>query len=376
MKIAIYGGAFNPVHSEHVNIAAAAKKMLGLDKIIVVPTFISPHKSGNMSARGKDRLEMCRLAFDGVDGVEVSDYELKRGGVSYSYVTCRHFKKLYPEDELYFIIGSDLLSGFHLWREPEEILKCVTLAVCARVDAGALSATEIKKFMSRFNKELVIFAYVGKAVSSTRVRALAALGEDISKYVPNSVKRYISGHQLYYLPELSGVKKYLTDERWRHTVGVAVMAAENCSRFRAYEIDAITAAALHDCAKYLSKDAEQLKGFICPKDVPAPVIHQYSGAYVAEHTFGVKDEAVLNAIRYHTSGRENMSGLEKLIFLCDLLEEGRDYDGVESLRKAFARDIDEGLLIALDRQLNRLNSLGGAVYPLTRRAYEYLKENL
>lgn len=376
MKIAIYGGAFNPVHNEHVNIALAAKKMLELDKIIVVPTFISPHKSGNMSARGKDRLEMCRLAFAGMDGVEVSDYELKRGGVSYSYVTCRHFKKLYPEDELYFIIGSDLLGGFQLWREPDEILKCVTLAVCARVDAGAVSAAEIKKFLTRFNKELVILNYVGKAVSSTRVRALAALGEDISKYVPGSVKRYICGHQLYYLPEFSGVKKYLTEERWRHTVGVAVMAAENCSRVRAYEIDAITAAALHDCAKYLEEGAEELKGFVCPKNVPKPVVHQYSGAYVAEHTFGVKDEAVLNAIRYHTSGRENMSGLEKLIFLSDFLEEGRTYEGVESLRRTFARDIDECLLIALDRQLNRLNASGGTVYPLTRRAYEYLKENL
>ena len=376
MKIAIYGGAFNPVHSEHVNIALAAKKMLGLDKIIVVPTFISPHKSGNMNARGKDRLEMCSLAFEGAEGIEVSDYELKRGGVSYSYVTCRHFKKLYPDDELYFIIGSDLFDSFHLWKEPEEILKCVKLAVCARVDAGALSAAKIKQFMTRFNKDVVIFAYVGKAVSSTRVRALAALSEDVSKYVPTNVKRYICAHKLYYLPELEGVKKYLTPERWRHTVGVAVMAAENCRRVHAYEIDAITAAALHDCAKYLDAEAAELKGFVCPKGVPAPVVHQYSGAYVAEHTFGVKDEAVLNAIRYHTSGKENMSGLEKLIFLCDLLEEGRDYDGVESLRKIFTRSIDDCLLIALDRQLQRLNASGGAVYPLTRRAYEYLKENL
>lgn len=375
MKIAIYGGAFNPVHVEHVNIALAAKKLLGLDKIIVVPTFISPHKSGSMSARGKDRLQMCRLAFAGVEGVEVSDYELKRGGVSYSYVTCRHFKKLYPNDDLYFIIGSDLLGGFNLWREPEEILKCVTLAVCARVDAGALKS-DIKKFQSRFNKEIVPFDYVGKAVSSTRVRALAALGEDISKYVPNSVKRHICGHQLYFLPELSGVKKYLTDERWRHTVGVTVMAAENCARVRAYEIDAITAAALHDCAKYLDAGADELKGFVCPKGVPAPVVHQYSGAYVAEHTFGIKDPVVLNAIRYHTSGRENMSGLEKLIFLSDMLEEGRNFDGIEKLRKIFARNIDECLLIALERQVERLNALGGPVYPLTIRAYEYLKENL
>lgn len=375
MKTGIYGGAFNPVHKEHVNIALAAKQSLGLDRLIVMPTYISPHKSGDMSARGKDRLEMCRLAFSGLDGIEVSDYELKRGGVSYSYVTCRHFKKLYPEDELYFVIGADSLQGFYGWREPEEILKCVTLAVCAREDTSVLKS-ELKKFQSRFKREIVTFGYVGKAVSSTKVRALAALGEDISEYVPNSVKRHIVGGKIYYLPELAGVKKYLTEERWRHTVGVAVMAAQNSRRVRACEIDAICAAALHDCAKYLGADAPELKGFKCPENVPAPVVHQFSGAYVAEHTFGVKDEAVLNAIRYHTSGRENMSGLEKLIFLSDLLEEGRDYGGVDELRAIFRRDIDECLKVSLERQLKRLKSLGGEIYPLTRRAYEYLKENL
>lgn len=374
MKTGIYGGAFNPVHKEHVNIALAAKQSLNLDRLIVMPTYISPHKNGDMSARGRDRLEMCRIAFSGYDGVEVSDYELKRGGVSYSYVTCRHFKKLYPGDELYFIIGADSLQGFYGWREPEEILKCVTLAVCAREDTAVLKS-ELKKFQSRFKKEIVTFGYVGRAVSSTRVRALAAIGEDISRYVSNGVKRHIVGGKLYYLPELAGVKKYLTEERWRHTVGVAVTAAENSRRVRVCEIDAIYAAVLHDCAKYLGADAPELKGFKCPENVPPPVVHQFSGAYVAEHTFGVKDEAVLNAIRYHTSGRENMSGLDKLIFLSDLLEEGRDYNGVEELREIFRKDIDECLKVALERQLNRLQSLGGEIYPLTRRAYEYLKEN-
>ena len=374
MKTGIYGGAFNPVHKEHVNIALAAKQSLNLDRLIVMPTYISPHKSGDMSARGWDRLEMCRTAFSGYDGVEVSDYELKRGGVSYSYVTCRHFKKLYPGDELYFIIGADSLQGFYGWREPEEILKCVTLAVCAREDTAVLKS-ELKKFQSRFKKEIVTFGYVGRAVSSTRVRALAAIGEDISRYVSNGVKRHIVGGKLYYLPELAGVKKYLTEERWRHTVGVVVTAAENSRRVRVCEIDAIYAAVLHDCAKFLGVDAPELKGFKCPENVPPPVVHQFSGAYVAEHTFGVKDEAVLNAIRYHTSGRENMSGLDKLIFLSDLLEEGRDYNGVEELREIFRKDIDECLKAALERQLNRLQSLGGEIYPLTRRAYEYLKGN-
>ena len=104
-------------------------------------------------------------------------------------------------------------------------------------------------------------------------------------------------------------------------------------------------------------------------------MHQYGGAYVAEHVFGVRDEGILNAVRYHTSGRENMSGLEKLIFLADLLEEGRDFDGVEKLRKIFRRDVDECFMAALKNQLEYLKATGGEVYPLTERAYLYMKEN-
>lgn len=375
MRIALYGGAFNPVHSEHLNIVLAAKRALGLDKVIVIPTNISPHKKGVMSARGKDRLAMCRLAFEGVDGVEVSDVELKRGGVSYSYVTCRHFKKIYPNDDLFFIIGADMLKTFELWKEPDEILKCATLAVCARENADEL-IPYIKKFQKRFKKEIVNFGYVGKPVSSTRVRTLAALGEDTAGLVPESVRLYIRKRSLYGLEELSGVKKYLTEERWRHTVRVALLAAEYARAAGVYEIDAITAAALHDCAKFLSADAEELKGFVPPKGVPEPVLHQYSGAFVAEHTFGVKGEGILNAIRYHTSGRENMSNLEKLIYLADMLEEGRDFDGVEELRAKLKNGLDCCLLAALEHQLNYLKSKGEPVYPLTERAYKYLKETI
>lgn len=375
MKIALYGGAFNPVHNEHVNILKAAKNFLGLDKIIVIPTNVSPHKKGIMCARGKDRLEMCRLAFEGIGGAEVSDVELKRGGVSYSYVTCRHFKKLYPDDELFFIIGADMLKSFELWKEPEEILKCVTLAVCARERETDLTEY-IKKFQKRFKSEVVDFGYVGKSVSSTRVRTLAALGEDTAGLVPENVRLFIRKRRLYEIEEIAGVKKYLTEERWRHTVRVACLAAEYSRAANVFEFDAIVAAALHDCAKYLPPTAEELKGFAPPKNVPEPVMHQYSGAYVAANTFGIKDEYIINAIRYHCSGRENMSDLEKLIFLADLLEEGRTFNGVADLREKLKCGLDKCLIAALGHQLNYLKSTGAPVYPLTQRAYNYLKESL
>ena len=105
--------------------------------------------------------------------------------------------------------------------------------------------------------------------------------------------------------------------------------------------------------------------------MPPPVLHQYTGAYLAEHCFGIDDEEILSAIRYHTSGRENMGTLEKLLFLSDLLEESRTFDGVEELRALFWQDLDRCLVRALDYQVRYLRETKKPLYPLTLRAAEW-----
>lgn len=373
MNIAIFGGSFNPVHKEHVNIVTAAIEALALDKVFVVPTYSTPKKEcAPVSA--EDRLNMCRLAFKGIDSVEVSDFEISRGGVSYSYITCEEFAKKFAHDKLYFIVGADMLESFPKWKNTERILNCVTLAACARESEESLQKA-LAVFKNNFQNEVATFGYVGTAVSSSRVRALAALGEDISNYVPENVAQYIKDNNLYIRSELIKVKNYLKPERWQHTVRVAVCAVENCRRAGVDERTALTAAALHDCAKYLTKDSPELSGFNFPKDVPPPVIHQFSGAYVAEKIFGITDPAVIDAIRFHASGKEDMSALGKLIYLADMLEEGRTFEGVEDLRKAFSKDLDEGLSAALEHQIKYLNSTDEEIYPLTQKAYDYLKGN-
>ena len=372
MKIAIFGGSFNPVHVEHVNIAAAAKRALGLDKIIIVPSYITPQKQGRLTATASDRLNLCRLAFEGIEGAEVSDYEILQGGVSYSYKTCAALKQKYPADELYFILGADMLENFRFWKNPEQILDCVTLAVCAREDEEGLKKA-VADFKSHFNRDIKLIGYTGAAVSSTAIRTLAALGADVCDYLPENAANYVKEHALYLQPNLAKVKNYLTPERFNHTLGVAQTAVRNCCLAGVDELTALTAAALHDCAKYLNKDSKELQGFDFPADVPPPVVHQFSGAYVAQHTFGITDEAILNAIKYHTSGRPNMTDLEKLIFLSDMLEPSRTFKGVQTLRKIFKEDLNACMLAALAVQLEYLKSTGGEIYPLTQKAYEYFK---
>ena len=151
MKIAIFGGTFNPVHNEHVELVKAAIKELSLDKLFIVPTFAPPHKNV-VPAPAEDRLNMLKLAFSGVDKAEISDFELKNGGKSYSYVTAEHFSGLYPEAKLYFLVGDDMLTDFKTWRFPERILDVAELAVFGRENFTADYAAEEKYFKQTFGK--------------------------------------------------------------------------------------------------------------------------------------------------------------------------------------------------------------------------------
>lgn len=373
MKIAIFGGAFNPVHREHVNLARAAVNELRLDKIIIMPTAVSPHKSGKLSADFWQRFEMCRRAFACIPQAEISNFELVKGGISYTYLTCAHFSRIYKDDERFFLIGADMLESFPQWKNPQEILQTFTLAACARENGNGFTESK-RKVEELFNTKVRTISYVGEKVSSTEIRTLAALDEDFERYVNPAVGQYIRDDALYYLPHIQGVKKLLKPERWAHTVRVAVLCAKNAARANLTERQAITMAALHDCAKNLPADSHCLKGFTPPEGLPEPVVHQYSGAYVAEHTFGVTDKTLLSAIACHTTGKADMTEADKLLYLADMLEDGRNFKGVEELRAIFRRDLTECLYAALEQQIEYLKCKNAPVDGATLSAYNYLKD--
>jgi nicotinate-nucleotide adenylyltransferase len=345
-----------------------------LDKLWVMPAANPPHKPWRVLTSDEHRLELCRLAFAGEEKIEVSDYEILAGGTSYTYLTLRHFKKLYPAAEFYFLVGTDMLRNFPLWKNPEEILENCTLAVCARAEDEDWASREQTEFFNRFGKNFVVLSYEGKDVSSTKIRVLAGAGMRLNEYVPLSVEEYIQENGLYSIPFAKEALSLETPRRQAHSLRVATLAAKRAVQLQIPEKKAIEAALLHDCAKNLEVTAPQLDGFALPTEwgeVPKEVAHQFAGAYVCERIFGITDEEVLNAIRYHTSGRPNMGQLEKLVFLADMLEEERNYDCVEKLRALFWKDMDECLKTALFETLRFLEKKGGGVYPLTRLAYEF-----
>ena len=378
MKIGIFGGSFDPVHIEHIRVAQAAIHTLGLDRLLIMPAFAPPHKAGRVLADNKARLETCRLAFAGMAKVEICDFETKQGGVSYTYLTCRHFKETYKGAELFWLVGTDMLRDFPTWKNPEIILSCATLAVCARNEKTDWVETEQKHFFERFGKNFVCVNYNGADVSSTKIRVLAAAGEDFSSLVSTTVFEYIRKNGLYEIPRAKDALALEKPSRKAHSLRVALVAAKRAAELKLDEKKAIAAALFHDCAKNLPLEHPLLQGFTPPDDwgeVPQSVLHQFSGAYVAERAFGVTDKEILDAVRYHTSGKPQMTELGKLIFLADMVEDERCYDGVEKIRAAFyTKSLNEALVLALKETVAFLQKKGADVYPLTLSALEYYEK--
>lgn len=368
-RIGIFGGTFNPVHAEHVEIVKAAIKELNLDKLYIMPTFLSPHKT-LVPASAKDRVNMLTLAFSGVERAEVSEYEIEKGGTSYTYQTAEEFRKRYIDAEIFWIVGADMLADFKTWRNPQRILNAVNLAVFGREDFKIDYKAEQEYFIKNFGKEFFKLAFTGKVCSSTKIRVYSSFGLNISKLTPQSVAEYIKDNSLYPADEyVEFVKKHLPEKRLVHTANVVIAALSKAKENGLDAQQVMTAATLHDCAKYINP--QDFKDFVMPEGVPKPVEHSFLGAFVAENVLGIEDQEIIDAIKYHTSGKANMSTLAKLIFVADMVEEGRDYSGVETLREYFNKDLDECFSKCLEEELIHLINKKQYIYSETLNAYDY-----
>lgn len=367
-KVGILGGTFNPVHNEHVALARLAVKELGLDKLIVMPTYISPHKK-DAPAPAEHRLNMLKRAFIGEDKIEVSDFEILKQGKSYTYQTVEHFKTVY-DAQLFFICGGDMLTDFKNWRYPERILSACTLAVFDRENFFTDYQKESAYFQEVFNKDFVKLSYRGKNASSTKIRVYSALGLSLDGIAPDGVEEYIKENGVYPADKYSEfVKKHLPEKRLRHTADVVVCALQKAKELSLDTEKVRIAATLHDCAKYM--DYTKVEGFTLPDGVPTPVVHSFLGAFVAER-IGVDDDEILDAIRYHTSGKANMTTLGKLIFVADMVEEGRTYDGVEKLRELYEKeDFETCFVECLKEEFLHLINKKQYIYAETLSAFEY-----
>ena len=197
-KIGVLGGTFDPIHKGHVALGLAALDEVGLDKLIVMPAHIQPFKQHRKIARDVHRLAMARLAFEGREGVEVSDYEIQKGDISYSFDTMMHLKSLYPKDELFFVMGTDSFLKVDRWYKGEDLLENFSFIVSSRpgYPEKALES-RIKFYGMDYGTNIVRLRTKMPEISSTEIRETALLGESISHLVPKAVEEYIEENGLY-----------------------------------------------------------------------------------------------------------------------------------------------------------------------------------
>lgn len=362
-KIGIFGGTFNPPHTEHIEIAKGCLKS-GYDKLVLLIAKDPPHKPCGVSA--KQRLDMLNIAIDGIDGVEICELELNDESARYTVDTLPKLKEIYKSFD--FIIGGDSMVDLIKWRRPDEIIKLVNIAVVPRGERELLN--DAIDYWTQKGANIKLLDFSVKEVSSTVCRHLCRIGfyDDLAV----NVASYIDKKGLYGdLKNITEKLKYLVnDDTYEHIRRTAKYAIKLNEKLGLDYDQVIISALLHDCAKRYCREDHDFS--LIPQDsVNTAVAHQFMGKVLAEQIFGVKDKEVLNAIERHCTATVDMSTLDKLIYCADMLEEGRDFDGVEKLRELIEKDFEEGFKQCLRASFEHLQNTGCIIYPLTLSAYKY-----
>ena len=198
LRIGIFGGTFAPVHNGHVEAAKAFMEQMKLDYLYIMPACLPPHKQIDSSDDPIYRLKMCELAFSGIDGVLISDLEIKRGGKSYTYDTLVELSR--PDARLFFMCGTDMVLTFDTWYRAEDLFKLCYPVYVRRENDPIMTQRIVEKINGYYQKYGVMFRRIITepiTLSSTQIRNKVAAGEDISAYVPSEVEKFIKENGLY-----------------------------------------------------------------------------------------------------------------------------------------------------------------------------------
>lgn len=389
MRIGIYGGTFNPPHLGHYEATREAIKTLNLEQLILIPTATPPHKDIPLdTVSPQHRLEMTRLMADAMglpNCVSVSTIELDRGGTSYTVDTLKKLHTLYPEGEFWLLMGTDMFLTFHQWQSPEEILALANICTFGRTQGDDMGIFAPQKSMLERTMGATISVIELPnliQISSTLLRKELAEGKGIDD-VLHTVYGYILRHHLY------GVADDLTqldDEKLRmasysmvkskripHIRGTEEESVRLARHWGVDEILARRAAILHDCTKYwtLEEHLTACGQYGIPLDEWErkidKLLHAKSGAGIAKCVFGEGD-AVCSAILWHTTGKGDMTMLEKVLYLADYIEPNRVFDGVEEMRKLAYIDLDGAILMGIQMTIHDMETRNRYIHQRTREA--------
>jgi len=341
MRIGIFGGTFNPPHIGHVQAVKAAAAEYKFDLLIVMPTGFPPHKVLPVNTpNAKKRYLMTQNAFSTLNNTMVSDNEIYSKENNYTIDTVIEIQNEYPDAELFLLVGTDMFDSIDTWKDSKKLLDIATPV--------------------RMSRDVI-------PVSSSEIRQLLPLRKG-REYLADLNYSYIIKYRLYNAkPDFDWLSEkanqMLNPLRIAHVNACRTEAVRLAKRWEADSDDACEAAILHDITKKLDFSQNMCiiaeHGF-CSKSYnknEEKLLHSITGAIIAKTEFGVSD-AVADAIKWHTTGRANMSMLEKIIYVADYIEATRSFPGVDKLRKAAYEDINEAMKIGLEMTVNDLKSRG------------------
>lgn len=397
-SIAIMGGTFDPIHHGHLVTAEAVRHRFKVDKVVFMPAGQPAHKANKKVTHNEHRYLMTVLATMRNENFEVSRIEIDRPGLTYTIDTIETLKKMCrPDVRLYFITGADAIHQIMTWKEPERLLNLCDFVAVTRpgYDRSKLFA-DIGEIREKYSSRIYYMEVPALAISSSDIRERARKGEPIKYLLPQEVEDYIHKFGLYQDEEKDEVKFMLPIEtmqeklqsalsvkRYIHTMGVAEEAVKLAEIFGTAKDrqKARVAGLLHDCAKDYP---ENMRLRFCKEykvktdeimEKQTDLIHPFLGAEVAKREYQVMDEDILNAIRFHTTGRAGMSLLEKIIFIADYIEPNREkFGGLEEARRLAYLDLDEAMEYILENTIAYVKARGRLLHPLSLEALEYYKK--
>jgi nicotinate-nucleotide adenylyltransferase len=374
------GGTFDPIHNGHLLAAEFVLNKLGLDKILFIPAGVPNFKLGQKIAPAKDRLIMSCLATVGNDKFEVSSIEIDKEDISYTFDTIQAVKNA-TEAEVYFIIGSDIIDSIQKWYKVEQVFQLCKFVLVNRPNH------EIDKKLDAirrgYNADITFVEIPWCDISSTKIRGCIKNNMPITGLVPSLVEKYIIKNNLYadifegYIKD--ELHKFMGSFRYKHTLGVAAEARRLAKFYNVDEEKAVIAAYMHDLAKEFPK-AEMIN--MCLKynikvegvlDSQIEIAHGFVSAEIARDYYGVTDTMVLNAIRYHSTGRKNMTMLDAIIYIADAIEPNRKKDRLtEKLRLLAYTDIKKAMALLLEFTIENIESKGKEAHQLSKKALKGL----
>ncbi|WP_027334496.1 nicotinate-nucleotide adenylyltransferase [Mycoplasma elephantis] len=338
MKIGIFGGSFDPIHKGHIEIAKTSINELKLDKLFFVPAYQNPFKTKS-PIDPLHRVNMIKLVLP--PKCEISMFEINRKGKSYSFETVNYFSHIFPNDELYFILGSDNLAKLHKWEYIEDISRKTKIVIYKRTNK--INKINIKRFNC-----LVLDNNLCEE-SSTNYRA------GNLQVVDKKVQNYIGQNHLYIKPLIfSSVS--LT--RANHMIAAGEFARNLARKHKYDEEKAYVAASFHDITKEWTPDEHiTFINKYLPNKVVSPVeYHELSGALWLKHNYLIQDEDIVHAVAVHTTLALEMNWLDKIVYLADKLCKGRKWPGIEKVRELVFNDFEQGFKKVVELTYNHIIS--------------------